>query len=184
MDSEMRHRLFVSQSANQKNAPARQVGQQVGQPPAPQAVRPVQQATARPTGSTAYSPIAKARLTNAVPAASGSGIAPEIVTAVAASTVFPVGNDEKPVSAPVEVKPETAQPEVRAVMVESEIDEIPDNTPGTSWGLLNYPLGSVYAPLQTWRNIYSLVEGLSRGTIFEELFLPFEGQSVYKGGAT
>jgi hypothetical protein len=42
-----------------------------------------------------------------------------------------------------------------------------------SWGLENYPLASVFAPLQCWRNLYDLETGLSRGTIFKELDLPF-----------
>ncbi len=42
-----------------------------------------------------------------------------------------------------------------------------------SWGLEGYPLASVYAPLQEWRNIYDTELGFSRGTIFKELDLPF-----------
>ena len=42
-----------------------------------------------------------------------------------------------------------------------------------SWGLEEYPLASVFAPLQCWRNLYDAEVGLSRGTIFKELDLPF-----------
>ena len=42
-----------------------------------------------------------------------------------------------------------------------------------SWGLEGYPLGSVYAPLQVWRELYDNETGFSRGTIFKELDLPF-----------
>lgn len=42
-----------------------------------------------------------------------------------------------------------------------------------SWGLDDYPLASVFAPLQCWRNLYDAETGLSRGTIFKELDLPF-----------
>ena len=42
-----------------------------------------------------------------------------------------------------------------------------------TWGLEDYPLASVYAPLQSWRNLYDAEAGLSRGTIFKELDLPF-----------
>ena len=42
-----------------------------------------------------------------------------------------------------------------------------------SWGLEEYPLASVFAPLQQWRSIYDLDNGFGRGTIFKELDLPF-----------
>ena len=41
------------------------------------------------------------------------------------------------------------------------------------WGLEGYPLASVYAPLQEWKDIYEIELGFSRGTIFGELDLPF-----------
>ena len=50
------------------------------------------------------------------------------------------------------------------------------------WGLENYPLASVYAPLQCFVKVYDREKALSRGTIFEELDLPFMGESVAKGG--
>ena len=45
-----------------------------------------------------------------------------------------------------------------------------------SWGLIDYPLAMVYSPMQKWRNIYDGETALVRGTIFEELDLPFVGK--------
>ena len=52
----------------------------------------------------------------------------------------------------------------------------------TKNGVFDRSLGSVYAPVQCWRQIYDLEKGLSRGTVFEELDLPF-GVSQSKGGS-
>lgn len=38
------------------------------------------------------------------------------------------------------------------------------------------PLASAYVPIQKWRDIYDADVGLSRGTIFFELDLPFLGK--------
>ena len=46
----------------------------------------------------------------------------------------------------------------------------------TSWGLHDHPLAMVYSPIQKWRNIYDGETALVRGTIFEELDLPFLGK--------
>ena len=46
---------------------------------------------------------------------------------------------------------------------------------GNGWGLYEYPLAMVYAPYQTFRNVYKCHEALSKGTLFSELYLPFEG---------
>lgn len=43
-----------------------------------------------------------------------------------------------------------------------------------SWGLDGYPLAMVYAPCQTFRNLYDLETALERGTLFSELDLPIE----------
>ncbi|MBQ8140159.1 MAG: spore coat associated protein CotJA [Clostridia bacterium] len=43
----------------------------------------------------------------------------------------------------------------------------------STWGLEEFPLASMYAPLQSWRNIYDTESGFGRGTIFKELDLPF-----------
>ena len=51
-----------------------------------------------------------------------------------------------------------------------------------TWGLSDYPLASVYAPLQEFRNLYDRDTALGRGTLFSELDLPFMGASVTKGG--
>ena len=42
-----------------------------------------------------------------------------------------------------------------------------------TWGLSGYPLASVYAPLQSFSELYDLKTALDRGTIFRELDLPF-----------
>lgn len=44
-----------------------------------------------------------------------------------------------------------------------------------SWGLRGYPLAMVYSPVQEWRELYDEETGLSRGTMFKELDLPFLG---------
>lgn len=51
-----------------------------------------------------------------------------------------------------------------------------------TWGVKGYPLSSVYAPIQCFEKLYDPDTSLKRGTVFEELDLPFEGESVYKGG--
>lgn len=43
----------------------------------------------------------------------------------------------------------------------------------------NVSLAMAYVPWQTWRDIYDAEKGFHRGTIFEELDLPFMG----KGGS-
>lgn len=45
-----------------------------------------------------------------------------------------------------------------------------------------FPLASVYAPTQVFRNLYDIDEALMRGTVFKELDLPFMGLSIMKGG--
>ena len=50
------------------------------------------------------------------------------------------------------------------------------------WGLEGYPLASVFAPLQSFDNLYDAETALKQGTIFAELDLPFMGRTVQKGG--
>ena len=67
----------------------------------------------------------------------------------------------------------------------TEPNEMPHGnacTTQTRWGLRDYPLASVYAPLQDFRNLYDRDTGLKHGTIFSELNLPFMGESVKGGG--
>ena len=45
----------------------------------------------------------------------------------------------------------------------------PQNDP-----LDSLPLGYSYTPIQRWRMLYRPAEGLSRGTLFEELYKPME----------
>ena len=42
-------------------------------------------------------------------------------------------------------------------------------------GLEHMPIAMAYVPWQTWRNVYDAEKGLCRGTIFQELDLPFCG---------
>ena len=51
-----------------------------------------------------------------------------------------------------------------------------------TWGLENYPLASVYAPLQEFHELYDRDAALKHGTVFAELDLPFMGETVSKGG--
>ena len=50
-----------------------------------------------------------------------------------------------------------------------------------TWGLSGYPLASVYAPLQSFSELYDLKTALKCGTLFSELDLPFVGGGM-KGG--
>ena len=46
------------------------------------------------------------------------------------------------------------------------------------------PIAMAYVPIQQWKTVYSLKDGLHRGTIFPELDLPFEGRGGEgRGGA-
>lgn len=49
-----------------------------------------------------------------------------------------------------------------------------------SMHLGSLPIAMAYVPVQQWRNVYSLKDGLERGTIFPELDLPFEGRGGMK----
>ena len=53
----------------------------------------------------------------------------------------------------------------------------------TSWGLVGYPLASVFAPLQNFAELYDLDTALTRGTIFKELDLPFVCGDSPRGGS-
>ena len=52
-----------------------------------------------------------------------------------------------------------------------------ENAPCTSGAcpLAGYPLAMVYSPEQAFENLYEPDEGLSRGTIFKALDMPFLG---------
>ena len=73
-------------------------------------------------------------------------------------------------------------------MLDSDGDSGESLTPHThnkmrkSWGLVDYPLASVYAPLQEFRSLYDRETALHKGTVFSELDLPFMGETVMKGG--
>ena len=51
-----------------------------------------------------------------------------------------------------------------------------------TWGLTEYPLASVYAPLQSFRNLYDHETAFERGTIFAELDKPFVCGGMTEGG--
>ncbi len=51
-----------------------------------------------------------------------------------------------------------------------------------TWGLVDHPLAMVYSPLQGFDKLFNMETALNKGTMFEELDLPFMGESVYKGG--
>jgi hypothetical protein len=53
---------------------------------------------------------------------------------------------------------------------------------GSKNGLVGKPLGSVYAPLQDFGDLYEPQKAIERGTLFAELDLPFEGKTVKGGG--
>ncbi len=53
---------------------------------------------------------------------------------------------------------------------------------GSRWGLVGYPLASVYAPLQEWCELYDEERALKAGTIFAQLDLPFVCGRAGKGG--
>ena len=50
------------------------------------------------------------------------------------------------------------------------------------WGLYEYPLAMVYAPLQAFRNLYDPETALRKGTLFSELDKPLESVTR-RGGA-
>lgn len=49
-------------------------------------------------------------------------------------------------------------------------------------GLAGYPLASVYAPVQSFEELYDLETALKQGTIFKELDLGFYGRRLGKEG--
>ena len=58
------------------------------------------------------------------------------------------------------------------------------NDHNRSWGLVGYPLASVFAPLQEFDELYDLQTALDHGTVFVQLDLPFMGdRRVSKGGS-
>ena len=53
----------------------------------------------------------------------------------------------------------------------------------SKWGIEDFPLASVYAPLQKFEGLYELDMALDRGTLFSALDLPFGGRTIGKGGS-
>ncbi len=52
---------------------------------------------------------------------------------------------------------------------------------GTPWGVYDRPIAIVYAPVQAFDRIYDLDTALMKGTVFEELDLPFVCGDYKKG---
>ena len=70
---------------------------------------------------------------------------------------------------------------IRAMMREQAVP-VAEGGGGESFGLVGYPLASVYAPLQEFQNLYDEQQALKRGTLFSELDKPFSGgQGVVNG---
>lgn len=62
-------------------------------------------------------------------------------------------------------------------------ENCPSNNNSSNWGLVGYPLGSVYAPIQEFDNLYDTDAALRQGTIFAQLDFPFTGERILtKGG--
>ena len=59
---------------------------------------------------------------------------------------------------------------------------MPDRNTGSLRLPEGFPLASVYAPTQIFRDLYGREEALAHGTLFRELDFPFLGQTVTKGG--
>lgn len=45
--------------------------------------------------------------------------------------------------------------------------------------LADLPLAMAYVPIQKWKQPYEINEGLSKGTIFQDLYKPFLGGNCY-----
>ena len=71
------------------------------------------------------------------------------------------------------VRCESRRTKNKCVDSSNETDHSPDENIGVTYGLTGFPLASVYAPLQKFTDIYDCETGLTRGTIFSELDLPF-----------
>ncbi|MBQ7173054.1 MAG: spore coat associated protein CotJA [Clostridia bacterium] len=74
----------------------------------------------------------------------------------------------------VDAKSAPVEEEIPACILPDQEAPAPDCTP-LPGGL---PLAMVYSPKQPFENLYEPMEGLSRGTLFSALDLPFQGRSV------
>ena len=79
-------------------------------------------------------------------------------------------------------------PNFNSVDLKCKRNDTLNNGCGTSnvntYGVYDYPLASVYAPIQKFQRVFDKEMALSKGTAFEELDLPFMGESIYKGGCS
>ena len=55
------------------------------------------------------------------------------------------------------------------------------NCKDLGWGLTGHPLAMVYSPFQMWQKTYPTEKAFVRGTLFEELDLPFESGKCRRG---
>ena len=62
-------------------------------------------------------------------------------------------------------------------MPEGKDEGCTDNCTSARSPLTGYPLAMVYSPEQGFDDLYEPEEGLSRGTVFVALDLPFEGDT-------
>ena len=70
-----------------------------------------------------------------------------------------------------------------------EAASYPSGTPANNavkyapaWDPNNFPLAMVYAPESTFADIYDAEEALSRGTLFSDVYFPFECSSCRGNG--
>ena len=60
-------------------------------------------------------------------------------------------------------------------------DQTYDGSGDLGWGLKEHPLAMVYSPYNHWRNMFTPDVALEKGTMFAELYFPFEADKR-KGG--
>ena len=71
---------------------------------------------------------------------------------------------------------------IKAMLGAEEAPAMTQAEPEREWGLVGYPLASVYAPIQAWQALYDSEEALKHGTLFKELEKPFYGTRGAENG--
>ena len=66
----------------------------------------------------------------------------------------------------------------KAIYFGRPIDFSRSSTAGDSTPVDELPLAMAYVPMQQWKEPFDGEQGLSAGTIFPELVLPFKGRGV------
>lgn len=87
----------------------------------------------------------------------------------------PAGNFSRQKSAPLADVPPSELSDFQSTQAQNA----PTST--QTWGLQDHPLAMVYSPLQSFKGLFDTDAALSRGTLFSDLYLPFEGQDCGKG---